>query len=106
MELGSERVTTVLEGDLMVDRRKEPIAKRLTALEAIRALLKKEEVRAANKVLRGIYRKGWSANQEGRNRSINPHPRETPYWEEWNRGWIECSKVMKRRQSDKAFGTS
>jgi len=94
------------EGDLMIDRRKEPVAKRLTALEAIRALLKKEEVRAANKVLLGIYRKGWSANQKGQNRSINPFPRETPYWGEWNRGWIECSKIMKRRQSDNAFAMS
>jgi hypothetical protein len=106
MELRSECVTTVPEGDLMIDRRKEPVVKRLTALETIRALLKKEEVRAANKVLRGIYRKGWSANQEGRNRSINLYPRETLYWEEWNRGWIECSKVMKRRKSDNAFATS
>jgi hypothetical protein len=106
MELRSERVTTVPEGDLMVDRRKKPVATRLTALEAIQVLLKKEEIRTANKVLRGIYRKGWSANQEGRNRSINPYPRETPYWEEWNRGWIECSKVIKRRQSDNAFATS
>jgi hypothetical protein len=90
----------------MIDRRKEPVAKRLTALEAIRALLKKEEVRAANKVLLGIYRKGWSANQKGQNRSINPYPREAPYWEEWNRGWIECSKVMKRRRSDNALATA
>jgi hypothetical protein len=87
----------------MLDRRKKPVAKRLTAGEAIRALLKKEEDRAANKVLRGIYRKGWSANQEGRNRSLNPYPSQTPYWEEWNRGWIECSKVMKRRRTDNAF---
>jgi hypothetical protein len=90
----------------MIDRRKEPVAKRRTTLEAIRALLKKEEVRAANKVLLGIYRKGWSANQKGQNRSINPFPRETPYWEEWNRGWIECSKVMKRRRSDNALATA
>ena len=90
----------------MVDRRKTSHSKKLTLRESVLALLKKEETRVANKVLLGIYRKGWSANQQGRNRSINPYPRGTPYWDEWNRGWIECSKVMKRRQTDNVFATS
>lgn len=90
----------------MIDRRKTSHSKRLTFRGSVLALLKKEEARVANKVLLGIYQKGWSANQQGRNRSFNAYPRGTPYWDEWNRGWIECSKVMKRRQTDNVFATS
>jgi hypothetical protein len=83
-----------------MDRRKPIIQKPRTVLEAIRALLKKDEVKAANKVLLGIYRKGWAANVKGQDRFTNPYLRETPYREEWNRGWIDCSKLIKRRSSD------
>lgn len=87
-----------------MDRRKPVVQKRRTALEAIRALLKKDEVKAANKVLLGIYKKGWAANLNGQNRFTNPHLRETPYREEWNRGWTECSKLIRRRASDSFEG--
>jgi hypothetical protein len=83
-----------------MDRRKRIIQKPRTVLEAIRSLLKKDEVKAANKILLGIYRKGWAANVKGQDRFTNPYLRETPYREEWNRGWIECSKLIKRRSSD------
>jgi hypothetical protein len=83
-----------------VDRRKPTISKRKTGFDAIRALFKKEDAKATNKILRGIYGKGWTANQKGQYRATNPYPPETPYCEEWNQGWSECSKIMKRRQSD------
>jgi hypothetical protein len=69
-------------------------------LGAIRALLGQGLVTKANKVLLGVYQKGWAANQMGQHRSANPYPGATPYWDEWNRGWLEFSRVMKRRQSD------
>ena len=88
-----------------MDRRRPRVTGRRTVIGTIRALLSKDPVTAANKVLLGIYRKGWTANQNGEGRSANPHLRGTPYWEEWNRGWLECSKVMKRRQSDRSFAS-
>lgn len=87
-----------------MDRRKQIVSKPNTVREAIRALLKKEEAKTANKVLLGIYQKGWTANQKGQYRSVNPYPNGTPYWEEWNRGWTECSKIVKRRASDALEG--
>jgi hypothetical protein len=87
-----------------MDRRKHLVRKRRTVFQAIRDLLKKEEVKAANKILLNIYKKGWAANQKGQNRFSNPYLRVTPYWEEWNRGWAECSKVLKRRSSDSFEG--
>ena len=88
-----------------MDRRKQIVSKPNTVREAIRALLKKEEAKTANKVLLGIYQKGWAANQKGQYRSVNPYPNGTPYREEWNRGWTECSKVVKRRSTDAFEGT-
>jgi len=83
-----------------MDRRKHVAQQRRTALQAIRDLFKKEEMSTANKILFDLYRKGWIANQQGQNRFTNPYPVATPYWEQWNRGWLECSKILKRRSSD------
>jgi hypothetical protein len=83
-----------------VDRRKLVISKRKSWFDAIRALGKKEGARTTSKILQGIYGKGWTANQKGQDRDTNPYPPESPYRAEWNQGWIECSKIIKRRQSD------
>ena len=86
-----------------MERRKSTVPGRRSAWDALRALLKKDFLIASNKILFGVYRKGWSANQKGRYRSLNPYPRGTAYWEEWDRGWLECSRMMKRRQSDASY---
>lgn len=83
-----------------MDRRKLVISKRKSWFDAIRALGKKEGARTTSKILQGIYGKGWTANQKGQDRATNPYTPETPYSEEWNQGWAECSKIIKRRQSD------
>ena len=83
-----------------MDRRKPRVQKRRGVVEAIRALLRHDEIEAGNKVLLAIYRKGWAANQMGQSRFTNPHSKDSPYREQWNRGWIDCSKVIKRRSTD------
>ncbi len=89
-----------------MDRRKEPAQRNLSARDAIRTLLNKDETFAANKVLFGIYRKGWSANEQGQSRLANPYVRASPYGRQWAYGWAECSKIMRRRRSDGAGGTA
>ncbi len=83
-----------------MDRRKEPLEKSFNARDAIRALLQQDEAMADNKILFGIYRKGWAANMDGLGRAANPYAHESPYWTQWARGWTECSKIMRRRRSD------
>ena len=83
-----------------MDRRKRVVQKRRGMWEAIRALLKSDNIEAGNKVLLGIYKKGWAANQKGQHRFTNPYSSNIPYRDEWNRGWMECSRIIKRRSTD------
>jgi len=83
-----------------VERRKKRTTAHKTLLKAIRVLLGSEDVKVSKPALLGIYRRGWAANQQGQYRSFNPHTPGSTDWTEWNRGWTECSKLMRRRQSD------
>jgi hypothetical protein len=83
-----------------VERRKTRAIARRTLLDAIRVLLSSEDVKVSKPALLGIYRRGWIANQQGQYRSFNPHAPGSTDWTEWNRGWTECSKLIRRRQSD------
>ena len=84
----------------MEERRQAKALVHRNFLEAIRVLLSSDDVKVSDPALLGIYREGWVANQQGQYRSFNPHAPESTDWAEWNRGWTECSKLMRRRQSD------
>jgi hypothetical protein len=92
-----------LEGPPAVERRKKKVIARRTFFDAIRVLLSTEDVKTGTQELLGIYRSGWAANQQGQYRSFNPHAPGSTCWTEWNRGWTECSKLMRRRRSDEAL---
>ena len=86
-----------------MERRKTKGTAPKTLFDAIRLLLSHDDVRASAALL-GIYRKGWAANQQGYYRSFNPHAAGSENWTEWNRGWIQCSQLMRRRKSDSTPG--
>ena len=88
------------EGVPQVERRKKKAIAHKTFLDALRVLLSSDDVKTSDPALLVVYRRGWSANQQGQYRSFNPHAPGSADWMEWNRGWTECSKLMRRRQSD------